>query len=78
MNQSVKKKPNKGADNRRPNDFYRYSGMAIKMAIVIGLAVYAGIKLDENNESQTPWFTLLLALLGVGMAIYIVIRETAR
>lgn len=59
-----------------PNDFLRYTGMAMKMAIVIGLGVYGGIKLDEHFETKTPWFTLVCSLLSVGAAIYIVIRDT--
>lgn len=62
--------------NERPNDFYRYTGMAIKMAVVILIGVMGGQKLDEKTGTQSPWFTIGLSLLSVGVAIYIVIADT--
>jgi len=52
--------------------------MAIQMGITIAAAVYGGIALDDRLELETPWFTLLLSLIGVGAAIYIVIRTTSK
>lgn len=69
-------KPTSGKRNNNPNDFYKYSGMAIKMGVVIFAGVYGGQKLDETMENQTPWMTILLSLLSVAMAIYIVISDT--
>ncbi len=62
--------------NERPNDFYRYTGMAIKMAVVMLLGVMGGQKLDEKTGNKSPWFTIGLSLLSVGVAIYIVISDT--
>lgn len=73
-----KKKPNKEEVKKPINDFYKYSGMAIQMGITIAAAVYGGIALDEKLGLDTPWFTLLLSLIGVAAAIYIVIKTTAR
>jgi len=52
--------------------------MAIQMGITIAAAVYGGVAIDEKLKLETPWFTLLLSLIGVGAAIYIVIRTTSR
>ncbi|MEM9050506.1 MAG: AtpZ/AtpI family protein [Bacteroidota bacterium] len=71
-------KPNKEEGKRPANDFYKYSGMAIQMGITIFLCVYAGIALDKKLNSETPWFTLLLSLFGVGAAVYIIIRTTSK
>jgi len=71
-------KPNKEEGKRPVNDFYKYSGMAIQMGITITAAVYGGIALDDWLETETPWFTLMLSLVGVGAAIYIVIKTTSR
>lgn len=73
-----KKRNSKEGGNFRPNDFYKYSGMAIKMAVVIAAGVYGGMALDDRYSPKTPWFTLLFSLAGVGAAIYIVIKDTAR
>lgn len=63
-------------DKQRPNDFYRYSGMAIKMGVVICAGVFGGQKLDENFEMETPVFTIVLSLLSVAVAMYIVVNDT--
>lgn len=70
--------PPKGlVDKYNPNDFYRYSGMAIKMAVVIFAGVYGGMLLDEKWKLNTPWMTIVLSLVGVAASIYIVIRDTS-
>lgn len=61
-----------------PNDFYRYTGMAIKMAVVILIGVFGGQKLDESTSNQSPWYTIVFSLLSVAIAIYIVISDTNR
>lgn len=55
----------------------RYTGMATKMGVVIFLAVYGGIKLDEQTSSEFPLWTLVLSLIGVAAAIYFVIKDTS-
>ena len=59
-----------------PNDLLRYSGMGIKMAVVIAVAVFGGIKLDEMRDAEFPLWTLTLSLCGVAAAIYFVIKDT--
>lgn len=68
--------------NRPPNpkprskrdDYIKYSGMATQMAFIIGLFVFAGVKLDDWLESS-PLFALILSLLGVGIALYVFIKQ---
>jgi len=52
--------------------------MATQMGLTIFLCVYGGMALDEELNLETPWFTLLFSLIGVGAAIYIVIRTTSK
>ncbi len=66
----------KTSGNKNPNEFYRYTGMAMKMAIVILIGVLGGRKLDELYSPEAPWFTIFLSLFSVGIAIYIVITDT--
>jgi|LakMenEpi03Aug12_release.lakeMendotaPanAssembly.Ray.scaffolds.fasta_scaffold1465316_2 ATP synthase protein I len=70
-------KKEKSSKSKQPNDFMRYTGMATKMAVVIGVAVYGGIKLDEKFSAEFPVWTLVLSMAGVGMAIYFVIKDSA-
>ncbi|MEZ4720839.1 MAG: AtpZ/AtpI family protein [Flavobacteriales bacterium] len=49
--------------------------MTTKMLVVILLLTFAGIKLDELVEFDISIFTLLGALLGSALAIYLMIRD---
>ena len=55
--------------------FMKYAGMAFQMAVTIFLFVFAGRKLDNIFESPQPYFTAGMALLGVFLALYLVIRQ---
>jgi len=61
----------------RPNAFYRLTGMAIKMGVVIYLGVYLGQMADANATSDIPWFTLIGSLAGVAAAIYFAIKDVS-
>lgn len=50
--------------------------MATQMAVVILVGVFLGRWLDESREF--PIFTLIFSMLAVGVAIYIVIKDTSR
>ncbi len=53
----------------------KYTGMAFQMAITIFLFVMAGRKLDNIFETPQPYFTAGLALVGVFLALFLVIRQ---
>ena len=53
----------------------KYTGMAFQMAITIFLFVFAGRKLDNIFETPQPYCTAGMALLGVFLALYLVIRQ---
>lgn len=67
---------NKGKKN--PNEALKYSGMAIKMGVVIAAGVFGGQYLDEKMDNQSPWMTIVLSLVGVALAIYFVISDTSK
>jgi len=52
--------------------------MAFQMAIIIGVMTYAGVKLDERRNAETPVFTIILSLLGVFAALYTSLRDFIR
>lgn len=54
--------------------YARYSGLAFQMAIIILLAVFGGLKLDEHWNTK-PVFTIVGALLGIAVALYTVIKD---
>ncbi|MCO4818988.1 MAG: AtpZ/AtpI family protein [Bacteroidetes bacterium] len=51
--------------------------MAFQIVATILILVYAGGKLDAYVNNDTPWFTLLGAVLAVvGSMVYLIVRVT--
>ena len=65
-----------GSDRLRA--FARYSGIGVQMLAIIGLSTWLGLWLDQHYHTQNPWFTIVLMLLGLGAALYNVIRSLTR
>ena len=49
--------------------------MAFQMGVTIGLFAFGGYKLDQHFRSVTPYWTISLALCGVGLSLYSVIKD---
>lgn len=62
-------------NKKRLDDFIRYSNLAFEMIAIMGVGVFAGIKIDQWLEMSFPAFTLGLMILSVAGAIYHVIRK---
>ncbi len=52
--------------------------MAFQMFIIIGLGVFVGKKLDTYFEFEKAVMTPLFALLGLGLAFYLIIKDLSR
>lgn len=57
------------------SDLVKYSDIAFRMAGVIFLGVWGGMKLEELFELESHLLTVFTSLFSVGAAIYFVIRE---
>ena len=67
------KKP--GDDNNKgANNYLKFTGMGFQMIAIIGAFTYAGYKIDENAKHDVQWVTATLALIGVFISLYLVIR----
>lgn len=55
--------------------YMKYSGMAIQMGVIILVGTYFGRWLDERFETQTPWFTVGLALFSIFAALYVSLKD---
>lgn len=55
-----------------------YSGVGFQMLAIICAFAYAGHRIDESKQSEKPVFTAILALVGVCISIYTVIRMVTR
>ncbi|RFZ90178.1 AtpZ/AtpI family protein [Mucilaginibacter conchicola] len=56
------------------NAYAKYTGLAVQMIVVIGIFAFAGYKIDEAAAHETKWVTATLALVGVFVSLYLVIR----
>lgn len=74
MNYPRKKNPNT-LQQKKPDPFYKYTSMAVKMIVVVVVFSFGGYKLDEVLALEFPVFTLAGSLLGTILAIYSVIRD---
>jgi len=48
------------------------------MAIIIGLGVFGGIKIDEKQGNETPIWTIVLSLLSIAIAMRQVIKDVSQ
>jgi F0F1-type ATP synthase assembly protein I len=55
--------------------YLRLTSAGLQMAGVITLSTYGGFYLDQRFKNDTPWCTILLGLVGVGLGLYLIIRE---
>jgi hypothetical protein len=60
---------------KSPRSYMRYATMGTQMLIVIGLGVFAGIKLDQWLEFKFPLFTVVLSLVSVVTAMYLAVKD---
>jgi F0F1-type ATP synthase assembly protein I len=47
-----------------------FSGIAVEMAAIIGLGVWAGRLADKKFSLEIPWFTVLFSLIAVFLSLY--------
>lgn len=57
---------------------YKYAGLGMQILVGLGLAIFAGIKLDEKLEFKTPLLVWILPLLVIIAMIYKVIKDTSK
>jgi F0F1-type ATP synthase assembly protein I len=56
----------------------RFGGMAFQMGIIIALFAFLGQWFDKKYQTEDPWFTILLSLLGIGASLYLMFREIGK
>ena len=62
----------------RPNRYIQLTGMVFQMAAIIGGFTWLGHWVDGKSEKVFPLYTLILSLVGVGIALYIAIKEVIK
>lgn len=64
----------------KPNNnlLWKYAGLATQFLVGIGLAVFAGLKLDEWLKIKMPLAVWVLPLLLIIAVIIKVVKDTAK
>jgi len=58
-----------------PNNYVKFTGLGFQMIAIICLFTFIGYKIDKAAHHTTQWVTAVLALVGVFIALYTVIRS---
>jgi F0F1-type ATP synthase assembly protein I len=72
---SQKNKPSKEKPNSSLKSAAVFTGIAAQMGITIFAGAYLGKYLDLEYPSNKKWFTMLFTLLGVGISLYVVLKQ---
>jgi ATP synthase protein I len=54
--------------------YIKYSSMGFQMVGIIGIFTFIGYKLDQYQQTQTPYYTAGLSLAGIAISLYFVFR----
>ncbi|HWB28355.1 MAG TPA: hypothetical protein VG738_22940 [Chitinophagaceae bacterium] len=57
---------------------YQYAGLAFQLLASLGLAIFAGLKLDEWIKLAIPVFVWLLPLLVIIFTIIKAVKDTSK
>ncbi|MDG1476806.1 MAG: AtpZ/AtpI family protein [Vicingaceae bacterium] len=69
-----KKKVNKKSSNTLKS-IAIFTGIAAQMGVTIFLGAYFGKWLDIKYPADKKWFTMLFTLIGVGISLYVVLKQ---
>jgi Na+/glutamate symporter len=64
--------------NKSKSDLMRYAGLGMQLFVSLGLAVFAGYKLDKWLAVRFPIFVWVLPLIVLFLLIYKLIKETSK
>ena len=62
--------PTKKDKKNQLNPYLKYSGLVFQLGLIIGLFTFLGQWLDKKMEMETPWYTVVFSLSGVGLGLY--------
>ncbi len=78
MPRNVPKRPEEGKRTNPLKNAAILSGIAVEMGVIIYLAARGGMWLDDKYQNEKRIFTALATLLGVGIALWVVLRQIKR
>lgn len=64
--------------DKKTNEYLKYSGMAMEMAVLIIIGIFAGKYLDKQFGFEKPLLTLVGALLGTFIFLFKLVKDTSK
>ena len=65
-------------DPRQVNQYLKYSGMALQLFVLVGVAAWIGQYLDKRLQTSRPYLTIILILLFTGVFFYRLVKDLNR
>lgn len=66
-------------NNKKSNNTLKsiaiFTGIAAQMGLTIFLGAYFGKWLDAKYPADKKWFTMIFTLLGVGISLYVLLKQ---
>jgi hypothetical protein len=56
------------------DNYIKYSSLGLQMGGTIALFSWLGVKLDEWQATEQPYYTVAFSLSGVFLSLYLVIK----
>ena len=70
--------PDKTTKQDQLKPYLKYSGLGFQMIVIIIIAAYGGMWLDEHQGNKNPWWTIAFMLVAVISSIYMVIASVTK
>ena len=68
----------KQRSNKSYSDLLRYASMGTQIFVALGLAVFAGLKVDKWLKISAPLLVLILPVVVLVGIIYKIVKETSK
>lgn len=65
-------------NKQNDNLLWKYAGLATQFLVAIGIAVYAGLRIDKWLKIKNPFAVWVLPLLVITAVIIKVVKDTAQ
>lgn len=72
------KLPTEFSKNKQSKDWFQYAGMASEMMAMLGIAVFAGYKLDAWLAWNIPVFLIFFPLMALAVFLWHLIKVTGK
>ena len=69
---------NKKNKRKQLNSYIKYSSLTAQMAVIIITGTFFGDYLDNSNNSEIPFYTIIFSIFSIFLSLYYVLRKIAK